>query len=194
VKIKIIVHSMARRGGELLLAGTVEMDETYVGGGGPDARGRRAGDKAVVAVMAQITAGGGLALAHMRIIPDASTDSLRDAARATVAPKAVLKTDGWAAYPKVASGLDLGHDATVQGDPGNAANVLPSVHLVISNFKRWVDGIFHGVSNKHLQSYLDEFCYRLNRRYQRTDLFRRLLNRCCIYCGPVTYAALTAAS
>lgn len=52
--------------------------------------------------------------------------------------------------------------------------------------------VFHGVSPKHLQSYLDEFCYRLNRRWQRTDLFRRILNRCVRYTEPVTYAQLTA--
>jgi len=44
----------------------------------------------------------------------------------------------------------------------------------------------------HLQSYLDEFCYRLNRRYVRTDLFRRIVNRCVRYTEPVTYAQLTA--
>ena len=70
--------------------------------------------------------------------------------------------------------------------------LLPWVHLVVSNFKRWILDIFHGVSPKHLQSYLDEFCYRLNRRRARTDLFRRIVNRCVRFTQPVTYAQLTA--
>jgi hypothetical protein len=40
---------------------------------------------------------------------------------------------------------------------------------------------------------LDEFCYRLNRRGQRLDLFRRILNRCLLYTEPTTYALLTPA-
>ena len=52
---------------------------------------------------------------------------------------------------------------------------------MLSNFKRWMLDIFHGVSAAHLQAYLDEFCYRLNRRDQRPDLFRRILNRCLLY-------------
>ncbi|MBE3076778.1 MAG: transposase [Actinobacteria bacterium] len=48
-------------------------------------------------------------------------------------------------------------------------------HIVLSNFKRWTLDIFHGVSPGHLQAYLDEYCYRLNRHDQRQDLFRRVL-------------------
>ena len=50
-----------------------------------------------------------------------------------------------------------------------------------------------GVSPQHLQSYLDEFCYRLNRRGERVDLFRRILDRCVLYTPPITYAQLIAA-
>ena len=69
---------------------------------------------------------------------------------------------------------------------------LPWSHIVLSNFKRWTLDIFHGVSPAHLQAYLDEFCYRLNRREQRADLFRRILNRCLLYTDPATYSLLTA--
>jgi ISXO2-like transposase domain len=63
---------------------------------------------------------------------------------------------------------------------------------VLSNFKRWAPDIFHGVSPAHLQAYLDEYCYRLNRRQERQDLFRRILNRCLLYTEPATYCLLTA--
>lgn len=76
-------------------------------------------------------------------------------------------------------------------ETGGLGEVLPLVHTAISNFKRWVLDVFHGVSRKHLQSYLDKYCYRLNRRHARGDLFRRVLNRCCRNSGPVTYAQLT---
>ena len=43
-----------------------------------------------------------------------------------------------------------------------------------------------------VQAYLGEYCYRLNRREQRHDLCRRVLNRCMLYTGPVPYSLLTA--
>jgi len=52
--------------------------------------------------------------------------------------------------------------------------------------------IFHGVSPAHLRAYLDEYCYRLNRRQQRVDIFRRLLDRCLLDTAPATYAMLKA--
>jgi hypothetical protein len=62
---------------------------------------------------------------------------------------------------------------------------------VLSNFKRWTLDIFHWVSPRHLQAYLDEFCDRLNRREKREDIFRRLLNR-YVLCGtPATSSLLT---
>jgi hypothetical protein len=45
----------------------------------------------------------------------------------------------------------------------------------------------------YLQSYLDKFSYRLNRRDQRLDLFRRILDRCVLYTPPTTYFQLIAA-
>ena len=47
------------------------------------------------------------------------------------------------------------------------------------------------VSPRHLQAYLDEYCYRLNRRDKREDIFRRLLYRCLLYTGPAPYSLLT---
>lgn len=64
---------------------------------------------------------------------------------------------------------------------------------MLSDFKRWPLDIFHGVSPAHLRSYLDEYCYRLNRRGRRQDLFRRSLTRCVRYTEPATYSLLTAA-
>lgn len=184
-----IMHAMTRREGELMLAGVVEMDESYIGGASKGMRGRGAQGKTPVAVMARQEEHGGCSLAHMQVIGDAGGISLGEAATGYIAPGSVLATDGFASYPPVGKrGFD--HQPLVMAGAENAADLLPWVHIIISNFKRWVLDAFHGVSSKHLQSYLDEFCYRLNRRNQRTDLFRRVLNRCVRFTEPVTYAQL----
>jgi hypothetical protein len=42
---------------------------------------------------------------------------------------------------------------------------LPWVHIAISNLETFLLGTFHGVTSKYLQEYLNEFCYRYNRRF-----------------------------
>jgi transposase-like protein len=186
-----IMHAMARRGQEPLLFGLVEMDESYVGGAKPGRRGRGAQGKTPVAVMAERTPEGGLSLAHMRVVDTVGGQSLAHAAAGSVLPGSIIVTDGLASYRRLST-IGYVHESHVQESPRDAIAILPWVHVVISNFKRWILDVFHGVSPKHLQSYLDEFCYRLNRRHARADLFRRVLNRCIRYTGPVTYAQLTA--
>lgn len=56
----------------------------------------------------------------------------------------------------------------------STVNNLPWVHIAISNAKRTLLGIYHKINGKYLQSYLDEFCYKLNRRYFGDKLFDRL--------------------
>jgi len=182
-----IVNAMV---GDERLCGLVEMDESYVGGKRAGSAARDTWKRTPVAVMAERTESGGLGEVAMSVIPDATARSLLSAARSSIAPGSQVATDGWRAYRFLAAaGYD--HVAIVQGCPEMASEVLPLVHMVISNFKRWILDVFHGVSRKHLQSYLDEYVYRLNRRHARSDLFRRVLNRCCRYFGPITYAEIT---
>tara|TARA_R100000935_G_C2841065_1_gene171035 strand:+ start:884 stop:1204 length:321 start_codon:yes stop_codon:yes gene_type:complete len=54
------------------------------------------------------------------------------------------------------------------------ATTLKWVHIAIANAKRTLLGIYHKIKGKYLQSYLDEFCYKLNRRYFGERLFDRL--------------------
>jgi len=152
---------------------------------------RHEAEQTVVAIAVERTSTDqGCRRAHFQVVPDASETSLVTVAITTILPGSTILTDGWSSY----QGLDKSdyvHCPTVLGRPENAAKVLPWAHVMISNFKRWVVDIFHGVSIKHLQAYLDEFCYRLNRRWQRTDIFRRVLNRCARYTEPISYSQLT---
>jgi transposase-like protein len=51
---------------------------------------------------------------------------------------------------------------------------LKCVHIAIANAKRNLLGIYHVIKEKYLQHYLDEFCFKLNRRYN-TNLFDNLI-------------------
>ena len=187
-----IVHALARREDELVLRGIVELDEGFIGGKhhGVENRGRRQPGKTLVAMAAEHTAGGGLGRAHLRVIENAGAESLCAAARATIAPGSCVQTDGWNGYLGLAD-AGYGHLPCNLPHGSDVDEWLPWSHIVLSNFKRWTLDVFHGVSPRHLQAYLDEFCYRLNRRDAREDLFRRVLNRCLLYTSPAPYSLLT---
>ena len=67
--------------------------------------------------------------------------------------------------------------------------VLPWAHRLFANLKRWALGVYHGLRRKHLQSYLDEFAFRFNRRRTRHAAFRSLLG-IAVAVEPVTYNML----
>ena len=53
--------------------------------------------------------------------------------------------------------------------------VLPWVHIAISNAKRMLLDIYHDIKPEYLQNYLNEFCYKFNRRYFVDSLSERLI-------------------
>ena len=81
------------------------------------------------------------------------------------------------------------HCKVVPREPQDAGNLLPWVRRLISNTKTVIRGAHRGVSNKHLESYLNEICYRFNRRFWERELFDRLIQACLSSDG-VTYAEL----
>ncbi|MDP2982720.1 MAG: transposase, partial [Candidatus Latescibacter sp.] len=74
--------------------------------------------------------------------------------------------------------------------PHEAMDKLPWVHILIGNAKSFIRGTYHGVSHKHLQCYLNEFCYRFNRRFNELLITDRLLTA-CLNTSTITYAELT---
>lgn len=75
--------------------------------------------------------------------------------------------------------------------PESAVMNLGWVHMAISLAKQFLLGTYHGVSRKHMQLYLDEFCYRYNRRFNESLLHDSLL-RACLLAPPISYPALRA--
>ena len=67
--------------------------------------------------------------------------------------------------------------------------VLPWTHRIFSNLKVWALGVYHGLRRPHLQSYLDEFIFRFNRRHTRPAAFRSLLGIAAAH-SPLPYKML----
>jgi hypothetical protein len=65
--------------------------------------------------------------------------------------------------------------------PSSQAHIkLPWVHTAIGNVMKILQGIFHRINPEFLQNYLDEFCFKLNRRYFELNIFDRTLIACTL--------------
>jgi hypothetical protein len=67
------------------------------------------------------------------------------------------------------------------------AKMLPWVHITISNAKRMLLDIFHDIKPEYLQNYLNEFCYKSNRRYFGEHRFDRLMVAAVTYKNQFRY-------
>jgi transposase-like protein len=193
------LRSVLVRPGRDRLAGTVEVDETYMGGEEPGLRGGRArGKKVLTGIAVEIHQPKGIGRCRMAPLADVSAASLHPFVADHVEPGATIITDAWQGYHGIA-GLGYAHErrsqraARARGD--DPVQLLPAVHRVASLAKRWLLGTHQGsVDDAHLPAYLDEFVFRFNRRRSRSRglVFYRVLELAVGH-NPVRYHDLIAA-
>ena len=165
------------------LVGTVEVDETYVGGEEAGVGGRELVGKALVVIAVELN-GKKIERIRLRHVPDASGKSLVGFICDYVAKGAKVHTDDWNGYNGVQA-AGYSHRVTpIQGDPERAIKFFPHVHLIASLLKRWLGATHQGaVQKKHLQVYLDEYVFRFNRRRSKHvgKIFRRLVEQIAMH-------------
>lgn len=165
------------------LSGTVEMDETYVGGkahgAGKDWRGQHRTTKQVVIGIRERN--GKLRFFHAK---DAKIGTLARYIRENISGDvSMIVTDELPAYPRALGELRSRHETVnhsrkeyVRRGTGVHTNTIESA---FSLFKRGMTGTWHKISAKHLQSYLAEMEFRFNRRDSQTlfqDTLRQMVN------------------
>jgi transposase-like protein len=181
--------------GRELLAGAVEVDETYFGARRPGAAGRGVTGKPIVAIAVE-DRGEASGRVRMRRIPDVTKATLTDFVLDHISRGSEVRTDGWQGY------FDVGRhpfthvvtNLSASGDPAHV--IMPHVHRVASLVQRWLLGTHQGaISHDQLDYYLDEFTFRFNRRRSRHRglLFYRLLAG-AVAADPHPYKALTSKS
>lgn len=190
------LRSVLVRPGRDRLSGTVEVDETFIGGEEPGLSGGRArGKKTLTGIAVEIHEPKGIGRCRMAILRDASGASLVPFVADHVEPGARVITDAWAGYVGLKERGYL-HEprsqraARAHGDDPD--ELLPAVHKVASLAKRWLLSTHQGSFDQaHLPSYLNEFVFRFNRRRSRSRgmVFYRVLELAVGH-GPVRYREL----
>ena len=112
----------------------------------------------------------------MKVIPDLKALTIELVVDKSISSNASIISDASTSYNGLKDKVKT-HVAKVIHNE-EIIKELPWVHIAISNAKRWILNIFHSVHPEYLQSYLNEFCYRFNRRYFGNATFDRLVIAC----------------
>jgi transposase-like protein len=189
------LHKLRRamvRPGRDKLNGTVEINETMIGGEQSGKRGRGAEGKTLVLIAAEGTQWG-IGRIRLSTIEDASSNALESAIQHMVETGSTIRTDGWSGYNSLTK-LGYTHDQ-ISNHNVKEEDAIEQVHLVAALLKRWLMGTLHGgISHKNLPYYMDEFTFRFNRRTSnsRGKLFYRLIQQ-ALEIDPVPAKLLTGA-
>lgn len=180
---------MGQRDAEYKLAGCIELDEgfftTAIDNGTKDEplkRGRGSQRKTKVLVMAESQPNEvenqkkkiqkRVGYLKMIVISDLKANTIDKEVVRFINEDAELTTDDSTSYIHFKDLVKLHMSQVIE--PKKISKVLPWVHIAISNAKRQILDIHHDVSSELLQAYLNEFCFKHNRRYM--DVFDRLMN------------------
>jgi len=184
-----IRKAMKDRDSQYDLLGVVEIDETFIGSSseGADKKGR--GSEKIPVIVSVSTTDNKMFFAKMQVVESVNKEEIDKIISLTIPKGETIKTDGLNVYKSLGSQGYQHERIIISGSGMKAHELLKWVHIIAGNAKAWINGTFHGIDRKHLQSYLDEFCYRLNRRFHETELFDRVITACANSCG-ITYAEL----
>ncbi len=183
-------RAMEDRDSAYQLVGLIQADDAFFKGGvkrGGDKRGRGTA-KVPVLVMAA-TKNDAITFARMKVLEKVDRTEINSAIASCVSKGQTIKTDGWQAF-NFLNEVGMSHERhVIYDDEHPNYNHLKWINILVANAKDFILGSYHGVKKKHLQKYLNEFCYRLNRRFWTGQAFDRLL-MACANASPTTYAEL----
>jgi hypothetical protein len=181
--------AMGKRDEEYILAGRLELDEGYFTTEVPIEekqkplkRGRGSQKKSKVLVMAESDFVDNdykkgkpkrVGYLKMKVIDNLEKETINQAVRELASNATEIDTDHSTSYVDLKDFVPRHNSQVIPKE--KVGEVLPWVHIAISNAKRQLLNTFHDIKPEFLQNYLDEFCYKFNRRYFGEALFGRLL-------------------
>lgn len=180
--------AMGNRDASYTLEGMIEMDEGYFTVSsseiekGKGKRGRGAAGKKNVAVMAESTPledpdtgerSNQCRYFKAKVMDSHQAEEINQTIKGSIDEQSIVFSDKSTSYIDISDFVEL--HVTEKSSEKTTKETLRWVHIMISNAKRNLLGNYHKIKGKYLQAYLDEFVYKLNRRYFGERMFDRLV-------------------
>jgi transposase-like protein len=152
--------------------GIVHVDEFVVGGKEQDKPGRSYDSKKKKSICAvQLTEDGKVKRFYVLKIKDFSAKSLRTIFDKHVSTDADITTDEWKGYRPIMK------DYNIEQIPSDNGGNFKALHTMIHQVKSWLRTTYSWVSEKNIDRYYNEFCYRINRSQNKETIFNNLIRR-----------------
>jgi transposase-like protein len=163
------------------IVGQVQVDEFVYGGKESLKQGRSKDVKKKKIVGAvELSDKGKVKRVYFKKIDDYSSKSLRCIFDIHILKEAQVKTDKWKGYAPLAK------DYTIEQKYSEKGGGMKQMHTIIHQLKSWLRSTYSWVHQGHIEKYLDEFSFRINRSIFKQTIFHSLTLR-MLKAEPLTY-------
>lgn len=154
------------------IEGTVHVDEFVIGGKEDGKVGRSYNSKKKKVVCAvELSKDQSVKRMYALKIDNYSSKELKKIFTAHISTTADVQTDKWKGYKP------LMNDYSITQTKSNGGENFIILHTMIHQVKSWIRTIYSSVSEFHVDRYLNEFCYRINRSQMKENIFDNLIGR-----------------
>lgn len=170
------------------MQGEVHVDE-FVYGGKENLKQGRSYDtkkkKLVVAV--ELSDTGKVKRVYFNKIKDYSSKSLQVIFDNHISPQAEIKTDKWSGYKPISKVYNITQELSDGG------NNMQQLHTIIHQVKSWLRSTYSWMHKEHIESYLAEYSFRINRSIYKDSIFHKLIQR-MVSAKPYSYQMIIVSS
>lgn len=166
---------------EYPITGEVQIDEFVYGGKESLKQGRSKDSKKKKLIGAvELTETGKVKRTYFKKLKDYSSKSLNEIFEAHISTQATVYTDKWTGYKPISKYYNIRQNYSDKG------NSMKQMHTIIHQVKSWLRSVYSCVHEDHIEKYLAEYSFRINRSIYKQTIFHKLIER-MVKAKPITY-------
>ena len=168
--------------------GDVHVDEFVYGGKEALKQGRSFDSKKKkIVVAAELSKKGKVKRAYFKRLENYSAKSLQTIFDEHISKNANIKTDKWSGYKPIKEEYNITQELSDDG------NNMKQLHTIIHQVKSWLRSTYSWMHKEHIESYLAEFSFRINRSIYKQTIFHKLIVR-MVNAKPYNYQMIIVSS
>jgi len=178
------IRSAMGSSGKHKLKADVQVDEFVFGGKETMKQGRSKDSKKKKLIGAvELTESGKIKRVYFKKIEDYSSKSLSKIFDSHISIEAQVYTDKWTGY------IPIGKRYNIEQKYSDKGGSMKQMHTIIHQVKSWLRSVYSWVHEAHIEKYLAEYSFRINRSIYTQTIFHNLISRIVI-AKPITYQSI----